>query len=396
MDPRRNPYAPGAGAPPPELAGRDKLIDDAAIALDRIRNGLTAKSMLLVGLRGVGKTVLLNRISHDARCRGLTTVLLEAPEDRSLPELLVPPLYAAMVRMSRLASTSRAVRRALQALAGFVSAVKIGAGDLNVSLDLVPERGLADSGDLDADLTAVIESVGEAARDRQTALALFIDELQYVRERELAALIAALHRAAQRQLPVTLVGAGLPQLVARTGSAKSYAERLFTFPVIAALDSESAKQAIETPAERLGVNFDPDALDAVLQQTSCYPYFLQEWGKHCWDCAASSPVTIADVEAARRQATAELDASFFRARFDRLTPSERRYLRAMAELGDGPHRSGEIAEALVRPVRAVAPVRARLIAKGMIYSPAHGDTAFTVPLFDAYLKRIIPLPTRED
>ena len=392
MDPRLNPYAPGAGAPPPELAGRDALITEAAIALDRIRNGLAAKSMLLVGLSGVGKTVLLNRICRDAECRGFTTVLLEAPEDRSLPELLAPPLYAALVRMSRRASASRAVRRALQALAGFVGAIKIGTGDLNVSLDLVPERGLADSGNLDADLTALIESVGEAARDRQTALALFIDELQYVTERELAALIAALHRAAQRQLPVTLVGAGLPQLVARTGSAKSYAERLFTFPAVGALDGESAKRAIQTPAERLGVRFRPDALDAVLHQTSCYPYFLQEWGKHCWDCAASSPVTLAHVEAASRQATAELDASFFRARFDRLTPSEKRYLRAMAELGDGPHRSGEIADVLVRPVRAVAPVRARLIAKGMIYSPAHGDTAFTVPLFGAYLKRITPLP----
>ena len=393
MDPRRNPYAPGAGAPPPELAGRDTLIEDAAIALDRIRNGLTAKSMLLVGLRGAGKTVLLNRISNDARCRGFTTVMLEAPEDRSLPDLLVPPLYAAMVRMSRLASTNRAVHRALQALAGFVSAIKIGSGDINLSLDLVPERGLADSGDLDADLTALIESVGEAARDQKTALALFIDELQYVKEKELAALIAALHRAAQRQLPVTLVGAGLPQLVARTGSAKSYAERLFTFPVVGALDGESAKRAIETPSERLGVGFGPDALDAVLHHTSCYPYFLQEWGKHCWDCAASSPITISDVEAASRQATAELDASFFRARFDRLTPSEKRYLRAMAELGHGPHRSGEIADVLVRSVRAVAPVRAKLIAKGMIFSPAHGDTAFTVPLFDAYLKRIIPFPT---
>ena len=281
MDPRRNPYAPGAGAPPPELAGRDTLIEDAAIALDRIRNGLTAKSMLLVGLRGVGKTVLLNRICRDAECRGFTTVLLEAPEDRSLPELLVPPLYAAMVRMSRLASASRAVHRALQALAGFVSAIKIGAGDLNVSLDLFPERGLADSGDLDADLTALIESVGEAARDRQTALALFIDELQYVSEPELAALIAALHRAAQRQLPVTLVGAGLPQLVARTRSAKSYAKRLFTFPVIGALDGESAKRAIETPAERLGVGFGPDTLDAVLNHTSCYPYFLQQPAGAC-------------------------------------------------------------------------------------------------------------------
>ena len=396
MDPRRNPYAPGAGSPPPELAGRDTLIEDAAIALDRIRNGLTAKSMLLVGLRGVGKTVLLNRMCRDAECRGFTTLLLEAPEDRSLPELLVPPLYAALVRMSRRASAGRAVQRALQALAGFVSAIKIGSGDISVSLDLAPERGLADSGDLDADLTDLIESVGEAARERDTALALFIDELQYVTERELAALIAALHRAAQRQLPVTLVGAGLPQLVARTASAKSYAERLFTFPEVDALDTEAAGRAIQTPAERLGVRFREDALDAVLQHTSCYPYYLQEWGKHCWDCAASSPVTISDVAAASRDATAELDASFFRARFDRLTPSEKRYLRAMAELGHGPHRSGEIAEVLVRSVRAVAPVRARLIAKGMIYSPAHGDTAFTVPLFDAYLKRIMPLPTNEN
>ena len=396
MDPRRNPYAPGAGSPPPELAGRDTLIENAAVALDRIRNGLTAKSMLLVGLRGVGKTVLLNRMCRDAECRGFTTLLLEAPEDRSLPELLVPPLYAALVRMSRRASAGRAVQRALQALAGFVSAIKIGSGDISVSLDLAPERGLADSGDLDADLTDLIESVGEAARERDTALALFIDELQYVTERELAALIAALHRAAQRQLPVTLVGAGLPQLVARTASAKSYAERLFTFPEVYALDTEAAGRAIQTPAERLGVRFREDALDAVLQHTSCYPYYLQEWGKHCWDCAASSPVTVSDVAEASRHATAELDASFFRARFDRLTPSEKRYLRAMAELGHGPHRSGEIAEVLVRSVRAVAPVRARLIAKGMIYSPAHGDTAFTVPLFDAYLKRIMPLPTNEN
>ena len=288
MDPRRNPYAPGAGAPPPELAGRDDLIERAAIALDRIRNGLTAKSMLLVGLRGVGKTVLLNRICNDARCRGFISLLLEAPEDRSLPDLLVPPLHAALVRMSRLAAASQAVRRALAALAGFVGAIKVSGGDINVSLDLRAERGLADSGDLDADLTALVESVGEAARSQNTALALFIDELQYVEERELAALIAALHRVAQRSLPVTLVGAGLPQLVARTASAKSYAERLFTFPEVGPLESGQAELAIAAPAERLGVAFQPDALDAVLEHTGCYPYFLQEWGKHCWDCATSS------------------------------------------------------------------------------------------------------------
>ena len=391
MDPRRNPYAPGAGAPPPELAGRDDLIEHAAIALDRIRNGLTAKSMLLVGLRGVGKTVLLNRICDDARCRGLITLLLEAPEERSLPDLLVPPLHAALVRMSRLAAAGQAVRRALAALAGFVGAIKVSGGDINVSLDLRAERGLADSGDLDADLTALVETVGEAARSQNTALALFIDELQYVEERELAALIAALHRGAQRSLPVTLVGAGIPQLVARTASAKSYAERLFTFPEVGPLESGQAELAIAAPAERLGVAFRQDALAAVLEHTSCYPYFLQEWGKHCWDCATSSPVTTSDVAAASLQAIAELDASFFRARFYRLTPSEKRYLRAMAELGQGPHRSGEVAGVLAQSVRSTAPVRAKLISKGMIYSPAHGDTAFTVPLFDAYLKRVLRL-----
>ena len=395
MDARTNPYAPGAGAPPPELAGRDALIENAAIALDRIRNGLAAKSMLMVGLRGVGKTVLLNRISEDARCRGFTTILLEAPEDQSLPGLLVPPLHAALVRLSRRAATGRAVHRALKALAGLVSAIKVGNEDFNISLDLAPEPGLADSGNLDADLTALVESVGEAAREQDTALALFIDELQYVREGELAALIAALHRAAQRQLPVTLVGAGLPQLIARTASAKSYAERLFTFPEIGPLPLDSARLAIEAPANRLGVAFDADALAMVLRETRCYPYFLQEWGKHCWDCANSSPVKATDVETASREATAELDASFFRARFDRLAPSEKRYLRAMAERGAGPHRSGEVAQMLDRSVRAVAPTRAKLIAKGMIYSPAHGDTAFTVPLFDAYLRRVVPFDDLE-
>ena len=395
MDPRTNPYAPGAGAPPPELAGRDALIEDAAIALDRIRNGLAAKSILMVGLRGVGKTVLLNRMSEDARCRGFTTILLEAPEDQSLPGLLVPPLHAALVRLNRRAATSRAVHRALRALAGLVGTIKVGSQDFNISLDIAPEPGLADSGNLDADLTALVETVGEAAREQDTALALFIDELQYVTEGELSALIAALHRAAQRQLPVTLVGAGLPQLVARTASAKSYAERLFTFPEIGPLSDDAARLAIEAPANRLGVAFDDDALAMVLRETGCYPYFLQEWGKHCWDCASASPVQMADVETASREATAELDASFFRARFDRLAPSEKHYLRAMAERGAGPHRSGEVAQTLARPVGSVAPTRAKLIAKGIIYSPAHGDTAFTVPLFDAYLRRVIPFDDGE-
>lgn len=390
MDARRNPYAPGAGSPPPELAGRNTLIDNAAIALDRIRNGLSAKSMLMVGLRGVGKTVLLNRISEEARCRGLTTILVEASEVQSLPALLVPPLHAALVRLSRRAAASQSVKRALSALAGLVGAIKIGSQDFNVSLQVPAEPGFADSGNLDTDLTTLFESVGEAAREQGTALALFVDELQYVSEPELAALFMALHRSAQRQLPVTLLGAGLPQLVARTATAKSYAERLFSFPEIGPLSTEAARVAVEAPANRLGVDFAPAALALVLKETACYPYFLQEWGKHCWDSAERSTVTLADAKTATATATAELDADFFRARFDRLTPSEKRYLRAMAARGGGPHRSGEVAETLGRSVRAVAPTRAKLIAKGMVYSPAHGDTAFTVPLFDAYLRRVLP------
>ena len=389
MNPRSNPYAPGAGTPPPELAGRDRLLEDASIALDRIRNGLAAKSLLMVGLRGVGKTVLLNRICRDAEGRGFTTVLLEAPEDRSLPGLLCAPLHAALLKMNRLAAAGDAAKRALRALGGFVGAMKLGFGDVTFNVDLEGDPGIADSGDLDSDLSSLLQTVGEAARAQQTALVLFIDELQYVEERELGALIAALHRAAQFQLPVTLVGAGLPQLVAR--AAKSYAERLFTFPEIGQLDTEAATLAIEAPAERLGVSYERDALDEIICRTQSYPYFLQEWGKSCWDCAEASPITASEVETATLEAVAELDASFFRVRFDRLTPSEKQYLRAMAELGGSFHRSGEVARVLGKSVRAVAPTRAKLIRKGMVYSPAHGDTAFTVPLFDEYLKRAIPL-----
>ena len=233
-------------------------------------------------------------------------------------------------------------------------------------------------------------AAGTAASQAGTALSLFVDELQYVKEDELAALITALHRAAQRQSPVTLVGAGLPQLRARTGSAKSYAERLFVFPEVGPLSREAARHAIEKPARAEGVKFAADALDRILTQTLCYPYFLQEWGKHAWDAAEASPIELGDVERASDTATAALDESFFRVRFDRLTPSQRRYLRAMAALGPGPHRSGEVAAALQRSVTSLGPTRSLLIAKGMVWSPGHGDTDFTVPLFDQFMRRIIP------
>ena len=390
MDPRTNPYAPGAGTQPPELAGRSALLEDAAVALDRIRGGLPAKSLLLTGLRGVGKTVLMNRIALDTESRGFVTVQLEAPEDRPLPDLLAAPLRATLIGMDRRAAAGAAAKRALQALGGFVRAMKVSYYGLEVGVELGAEPGLADSGVLEQDLADLLCAAGDAARAQNTALVLFVDELHHVEERQLGALIAALHRAAQRALPVTLLGAGLPQLVARSGAGKSYAERLFSFAEIGPLSADAAATALEAPAELLGVTYDRDAIDAIARHTQRYPYFLQEWGKNCWDCADGSPITAQDAQAATTQAVAELDAGFFRVRFDRLAPSEKRYLRAMAALGGGPHRSGAVARMLDKPVRSVAPIRAKLIAKGMIHSPAHGDTAFTVPLFDGYLKRVMP------
>ncbi|WP_206245356.1 AAA family ATPase [Novosphingobium terrae] len=389
MDARRNPFAPGAGTPPPELAGREDLLERNAVALDRIRAGKAARPSILYGLRGVGKTVLLSRMRDAAEGDGFTIVAIEAPENRSLPGILVPSLRAALLRLDRLKQASAGVSRALRALAGFAK-LKVKYTDLEVALDFKPEPGLADSGDLDSDLADLMVAIGEAARERGSAIVLVIDELQYVPEEQLAALISALHRANQKQLPVTMLAAGLPQLLGQMGRAKSYAERLFEFIQVDPLDAEAARTAIRIPIEREDEAIEPAALDAVFEQTRGYPYFLQEWGKHSWDTAEASPITVDHVELATRSALAELDASFFRVRFDRLTPAEKRYLRAMASLGAGPHRSGDIAEALGVKVSSVAPTRNSLITKGMLYSPAHGDTAFTVPLFDAFMRRVMP------
>jgi hypothetical protein len=338
----------------------------------------------------VGKTVLLDRMRQDAEAGGMCTVRVEAPEQRSLPALLAPELRVALLRLSRVAKAKDLAQRALRGLAGFAGALKVRYADIEVGLDLDPEPGLADNGDLQHDLTALLEAFGEAARTADTALVLFIDELQYVPEDQLAALITALHRCAQRQLPVILVGAGLPQLRGRTGEAKSYAERLFDFPEVGPLAGVPAERAIRKPVEDQGAAIEPAALARIIEQTHGYPYFLQEWGKQAWDAAAASPIQRADVDAASDTAVAALDGSFFRVRFDRLTPAEKRYMRAMAELGPGPHRSGDIARKLKRKVTSLGPTRNQLIAKGMIWSPSHGDTAFTVPLFDEFMKRIMP------
>jgi AAA ATPase domain len=390
MDRITNPFAPGAGTPPPELAGRDELRETIRVAIERVRRGLPSKSILMVGLRGVGKTVLLDRMRDDAETTGIQTMRVEAPENRSLPALLAPQLRQALLRLSRNDQAKDLAQRALRGLAGFAKALKFKYQDIEVGLDFDPEPGLADNGDLENDLQALLEAVGAAAAKAGTAVALFADELQYVPEDELAALITALHRATQRRLPVVLVGAGLPQLRGRMGRAKSYAERLFDFPEIGPLHSDAAKIAIVKPAEALGVKIEDDALRRIVEKTHRYPYFLQEWGKHTWDVASISPIKRQDVDRASAVAVAALDESFFRVRFDRLTPAEKQYLRAMAEIGPGPHRSGDIADELARQVTSLGPIRSQLISKGMIWSPSHGDTAFTVPLFDEFMRRIMP------
>jgi AAA ATPase domain len=390
MDPIHNPFSPGAGTPPPELAGRDELREAVRIAIERMRRALPTKSVLMVGLRGVGKTVLLDRMRDDAEGSGIHTIRIEAPEGRSLPALLAPQLRQSLLRLSRNEHAKDGAKRALRALAGFAKSLKLKYADIEVGLDFDPEPGLADNGDLEHDLQALLETAGTAAQKAETALVIFIDELQYVKEAELAALITAMHRCAQRRVPVMLVGAGLPQLRGRMGNAKSYAERLFDFPEIGPLPKPAARIAIAKPVEHQGAQIAQEAVERIVAETKGYPYFLQEWGKHAWDAASASPIRVDDVVSATSAAIAALDESFFRVRFDRLTPAEKKYLRAMAELGPGPHRSGSIAECLRREVTSLGPTRNQLIAKGMIWSPNHGDTAFTVPLFDEFMRRIMP------
>ena len=390
MNPIRNPFSPGAGTPPPELAGRDELRETLRIALERARIGRSAKSAMLVGLRGAGKTVLLDRIRMDAELAGIHTVRIEAPEGRSLPALLAPQLRQALLRLSQIAAAKDLAVRGLRALAGFAGKLKLTFADIEVGIDFEPEPGLADNGDLEHDLQALFEQVGLAAKAAHTALALFIDELQYGEKPQLAALITAMHRTEQRQLPLVLVGAGLPQLRGQMGNAKSYAERLFDFPLIGPLPPAAAGQAIEKPLAMEGVEITPQALSKILQLTQGYPYFLQQWGSHTWLAAQASPIDIGAVNAASLTAVAALDESFFRVRFDRLTPKEKKYLRAMAELGAGPHRSGDIATCFDAVVSSLAPTRSSLITKGMVWSPNHGDTTFTVPMFDEFMKRIMP------
>ena len=339
-----------------------------------------------IGLRGVGKTVLLNRFAEIAEQEGYRVGFIEAPETDRFARLLANRLRRILLAMDR-GPVSSAVRKALAVLKSFTLTLPDGSA---VFVDLDPLVGEADSGNLADDVTDLLVAVGEAARERAQGVLIAIDEVQYLTTEELAAAIVAVHRTTQLNLPVVLVGTGLPQLPGIAGEAKSYAERLFEFPEIGALSRDDARTALIVPAAEQDVTWSDEALGEIVVASSGYPYFLQEWGHHVWNVAADSRIDLDDVEESHTLVKADLDNNFFRVRLDRLTPKEREYLRAMAELGPGPHRSGDIAAELDVRVESIAPRRSALIKKGMVYSPAHGDTAFTVPLFDEFLRRVVP------
>lgn len=386
MDAMKNPFSPGAGTPPPELVGREKIIEQARVLLGRIKLKRSEKSMVLVGLRGVGKTVLLNEIGRQATKAHYLTVPLETPENKPLAALLAPHLRTLLFQLDM----SEKVRRGLGVLKSFVGAVKVKVSEIEIGLDIEPIRGLADSGDLEADLSTLFVAVAEAAQERKTAIALLVDEIQYLSEQELSAIIMAMHRMQQLQLPLVLIGAGLPILTRLAGESKSYAERLFDFPKIGPLLPADAYKALLDPVEDAGVEFAEDAINKIVRLTQGYPYFVQEWGYQAWNHAENSCITLADVQNATKTVLQRLDDNFFRVRFDRLTPREKDFMRAMAELGSGAQRISDIAEVLGAKVSSLGPMRAKLMHKGMIYSPDYGDMAFTVPLFDQFMCRVIP------
>lgn len=385
MNPVRNPFAPGAGSQPPEFAGRAKIIGDATVAIERALIAKSARPQMLLGLRGVGKTVLLNKIQEIAEEHGHLTAMIEAQEKKSFSELLLPRVHQVLRKLLVIENAKAKTHLALRALRSFAGAFKLSYGEASISVEAAP--GVADSGDLEEDLAELFVRVGEAAKAAGTAWSLLVDEVQYLKSNDLAALIVALHKISQRNLPVLFFGAGLPQVAALSGDAKSYAERLFQYSDVGMLNETDAKTAISQPVNDEGANVSDEALNEIFTKTRGYPYFLQEWGYQCWNIAQTNSIELDDAVKAEASATKRLDEGFFKVRFNRLTPKEQDYVIAMAQLGDGPYRSSDIAEAMGERPQSLGPRRSQIIGKGMIYSPSHGDIAFTVPMFNEYLMR---------
>ena len=388
MDPRFNPYAPGAGTPPPELAGRDAVLADARLAVQRNRFGRSARSFIFVGLRGVGKTVLLNEVQAMAEEEGALTDFIEVASNEPLSISIIATLRAILLKLDRIKGVSEHVKKGLRVLKSFVGSVTMNVEGVKFAVDIDGEPGVADSGTLSRDLAEVFVAGGEAARDRNTSIVILIDEIQSLPREEFEAHIMAVHRTDQKQLPLLVVGAGLPLLVRLSGKAKTYAKHLFEYPEIGVLDPAEARRALVKPAAQAKVEFDDEAVAAVVRETEGYPYFLQEWGYQAWNTAAVSPISKEDVARSSEAAIRRLDQNFFRSRYERLSEPQKVYLDAMARCGAGPHRTGDIANSMGKSSQQMGPTREALIASGMIYSPRYGYAAFTVPLFDAFMKRI--------
>jgi hypothetical protein len=391
MDPVRNPYEPNAGAMPPLLAGRDVTIKDFLAVLGRIQAGRAPRSLIPYGLRGVGKTVLLNYFENQAQQNGFLVAHVEVSDDGAFLYKLVAELRRILISLDIATRVNEAAKRAMRVLKSFV--LKVNFAELSAELGVDPARGEGDTGDLAVDLTSLLVAVGEAARNQGKAVLIAIDELQYVEEAEFEALIMALHRLTQLALPVLAVATGLPQVLAIAARAKTYTERLFDFRAIGALSEPDARQAIVAPAAAQGVVFEDAAIDRLYDRTQGYPYFVQVFAYAAWNAAAASPITRDIIDQVEPIALTSLDEGFFRSRYDKTTPSERHYLRAMAELGAGPYRSAEAADLIGQTINGAAPTRDALIKKGIIYSPEHGQLAFTVPLFDGFMRRIEPIFT---
>lgn len=385
MDPYRNPFAPGAGSRPPELAGRDDILESARLSCGRAVRGRSARSLMLLGLRGTGKTVLLNEIGRIAEEEGLLVSKVEAPEGENLARLLHPEMRKVLRSLSTIEAAKHLAGRGLRGLRGFASMFRIDVAGVEVGLE--PEPGLADSGDLQHDLPDLFVLIGKAAKAAGKGWILLIDEVQYLSEQDLSALIVSIHRMSQDGLPVLLVGAGLPQVARLAGEAKSYAERLFLYPAVGALDPKSAALAVEKPIIEEKASISPEALTFIVERTKGYPFFLQEWSSFAWDSAEGPEITLDDVNRSYTQTLASLDAGFFKVRIDRLTKAEVQFVQTMASLGDGPYAVSDIAAAMQRGLSSLGPARANIISKGMIYSTDHGYLDFTVPLFAEFMRR---------
>ena len=383
-----NPYAPGAGTPPPELAGRDTLLDNARSAVKRSKSGRVARSFIVVGLRGVGKTVLLNEVQAIADAEYAITDCIEVGNNDSFSKLIIPTLRSILLKLDRASGVNGYVKKGLRVLKSFIGSTQVSVHGVEVSLDIDAEPGIADSGILSKDLADTFVAVAEAAKACQTSIVILVDEIHNLPLNEFEALIMAIHRTNQKGLPLLVIGAGLPSLVRFSGNAKTYAERLFEYPEIGPLDSTEAKRALVIPAIRENVEFEEAAISEVVSQTQGYPYFLQEWGYQAWNTAQNTPITLSDIKKSNALVLDRLEQNFFKSRYERVSDAQMRYLKAMARCGPGPHRTGQIAQTMGKSSRQVSSVREALIHSGMIYSPKYGMTAFTVPLFDEFMNRV--------